>query len=164
MFGLYRRKRPNCLNKPRCVFSVTGTSLGWGILQVGDVPITLQITAQTSGSTWKILASNPSLVLHGFSHTAALECFGQIWVLGHEAVPFSSSHLSLYPWASVCSCLTCDGHRPLLLSCRGTQVSVPHGDNCISGKCSGFVMKEGQNLPPSSPGGWEWMTGSSHSY
>lgn len=95
------------------------------------------------------------------SHSAALECFVQIWSLGHEAVTFSALHLSFCSQASACSCLTFDGHRPLLLH-RRTQVSVPHGDSCISGRCSGFVMREGQNLPPSSPGGWERMAGSSH--
>lgn len=159
--------RPSWRNKAafstlRCLFPVTrDSSVGWGTSQVGHLPITLQITARTSSSTWKILASNHSLALHKSSHSAALECFVQIWALGHEAVTFSALHLSFCPQASVCSCLTFDGHRPLLLH-RRTQVSVPHGDSCISGRCSGFVMREGQNLPPSSPGGWERMAGSSH--
>lgn len=54
----------------------------------------------------------------------------------------SSFTLEFVSQASVCSCLSFGGHRPLLLSCRRTQVSVPHGDNCISGRCSGLVMRE----------------------
>lgn len=95
--------RPSWRNKAafstlRCLFPVTrDSSVGWGTSQVGHLPITLQITARTSSSTWKILASNHSLALHKSSHSAALECFVQIWALGHEAVTFSALHLSFFP-------------------------------------------------------------------
>lgn len=80
---------------------------------------TLQITVQISGFTFETLASNHSLVLHQSSHTAALSCSGQTWGLGHEAVTFSALHLSFCLQASVCSCLTFDEHRSLLLCCAG---------------------------------------------
>lgn len=168
MFGLSRRMRPSWFNKAAfstlgCLCPWQGHLCGFRCLAGWRFPITLQITAQTSGSTWKTMASNHTLVLHVPSHTDALQCSVQIWVLGHEAVVFPALHLSLYPQASICSCLTFDGHRPLLLFCRRTRVSVPHGDSFISGRCSGFMMT-GQNLPPSSPCGWEQMAGSSHLY
>lgn len=80
---------------------------------------TLQITAWTSGFTLETLASNHSLVLRQPSHTPALWCFVQTWGLGHGAVTFSALHLGFCLQASVCSCLTFEGHRSLLLSCVG---------------------------------------------
>lgn len=79
----------------------------------------LQIAAWTSGFTLETWASNHSLMLCQSSHAAPLWRFAKTWVLGHEAITFSTLYLTFCLQGSVCSCLTFGGYRSLLLSHAG---------------------------------------------
>lgn len=104
----------SCVQCPKVSAACEGTSLGWETPLLCRSQHRLQVPMENQS-----FRSQPGAPLS--SHTAALQCFVQIWALAHAAVRFSASSLSLYPQASVCSCLTFDGHRPLTGQCHSWE-------------------------------------------
>lgn len=124
MFGLSRRMRPSWFNKAALSTlgcPVTGTSL-WA-----EAPCSWRPPHYTADHSTDFrfhmekYRFKPQPGAPVSSHTAALECFLLIWVLGHQAVTFPALHLSLYP-KPLCapashlvgtdlSCCPAGGHR-----------------------------------------------------
>lgn len=155
MFGVSRRMRPSWPGKavssaPRYLLPVKG-HLWVGRLHYSADPST------DCRYPWKTRASGHSLELPCPPTLLLCSASCKFGLLLMQLLGFQ-----LHLWVCIPKPLCAPASH--LMGTDLSQVSVTRGNHCFSGRCSASEMREGQNLPPSSPGGWEWMAGSSHLY